>query len=138
MNKSWLKFSFKFIRYSIRQFQRALVEFNNLSTHVYSREFNWVHTSKWRVELLFFQFPFWKIWFDLKNLRRFDLEFFFVFYFSSQRELHSVSNIDSFVKLWLVLIQGQNYQNVPQDFNGKLWQHHLFCFINCLFIWPRL
>ena len=60
-DKSWLKFSFEFIRYSMRPFQRALVEFNNLSTHLNSREFNWVHTSKWRVELLFFQFSFWKI-----------------------------------------------------------------------------
>ena len=68
-----------------------------------------VYTSRWGVELLFFSISslinfgivytkfdlYTKVW-----IREFGLQFssffFFVFFFSSQRELHSVRNIDSF------------------------------------------
>ena len=66
--KLWLELSFKFNRYSMRLFQRALVGFNNFWIHLSSRVFieylcpkYLVHTSKWRIELgdcnvIFFSF----------------------------------------------------------------------------------
>ena len=44
--RPWFETSFKFSRYSMRPFQRALVRFNNLWIHASSREFNWVSMSK--------------------------------------------------------------------------------------------
>ena len=56
-NMPWLEFRIKFIRDSVRSFQRALVGFNNIWIFFIFRYFEFlclkylVHPSKWRVEL---------------------------------------------------------------------------------------
>ena len=106
----------------MRPFQRALVGLNNLEVHLSSREFNWASMSKipsrhfqtevWAI--VFFNFFFDKFWDSIYLtytkvwVRGFGLQFFF--FFSSQRELHSVWNVDFlnfFVKLWLILSQSE-------------------------------
>ena len=42
----WLELRIKFNQYSMRSFQRLLLEFNNLWIHFSFREFNWVTMSK--------------------------------------------------------------------------------------------
>ena len=59
--KPWLEFNIKsiFNQYSLRSFQRALVEFNNFWINFIFREFNWVSMSKMSKERL----SVWEVWF---------------------------------------------------------------------------
>ena len=115
-----MELSIKFNQYSITSFPKALVGFNNLWTHLFFKEFNWVSMSKitsppFQVEswtgfqgslifcssrrnfTYFFQFPYltyFRIYiFDLCTivfLKAFSSKLFFL----SQRESHSsVSNM---------------------------------------------
>ena len=93
---------------------------------------------------MFFQFPLcwvleWYI-FDLYTkiwIRRFGLYLFF----SSQRELHSVRNIDFFCQILTYLvsigvIKDRSTKMYPKYFNGKLWTNHLSCVLNSLLYDP--
>ena len=44
--RSWLEFRIKFNRYSMRSFQRALVQFINHWIHFSFRDFNWMSMSE--------------------------------------------------------------------------------------------
>ena len=66
--KTWLEFSIKsiFNRCSMRSFQRAFVQFQNLWIHFIFRKFNWVSMSKMSNE-----FPSaWETWFSLSFHRK--------------------------------------------------------------------
>ena len=58
----------------------------------------------------------------------------------SQRELHTVPNIDFFY--WFItyfvpieVIKDRITKMYPRYFNGRLWPYHLSCFINSFFLW---
>ena len=125
--KRWLEFSIKsiFNQYSMRSFQRELVGFNNFWINFIFREFNWASMSKMSKERL----SFWEVWFlfivleeivyslfnflfdilwnsiYLNNVPKFGWDLVYNHLFTSQRESHSLSNLEVFVKLPLILSQ---------------------------------
>ena len=75
-----------------------------------------------------------KVW-----IKELDLQFLF----SSQRELHTVPNIDYFC--WTItcfvsigFIKARITKMYPKYFNGKFWPYHLSCFINYFSTWQSV